>query len=182
LIAVGQAINSLQKGDLDSARVQIQRLPAGKDRSFLSFAMAKRIVEKGDVQGGRIAINSGLADARRTDGSVKASLLLMGSELTCGIDFPAGLSILSEALNVINGFDSNLDEPLRFDRFVRVRLGSQSATFSTDVSGFKLGSVRGAFKAPISRDPNGVLTLILHLKNEYMRSSALLAFMSELTS
>lgn len=182
VIPVGQAINSLQTGDLDAARVQIQRLPEGKERSFLAFALASRIIEKGDVQGGRIAIDGGLADARRTNGSVKVSLLLMGSELTSALDFPAGLSILSEALNVTDSFDPDLTEPHRFDRFVRVRVGSQSATFSTDVSGFKFGSVTGAFKLPISRDPNRALTLILHLKNEYMRSSALLAFVAELSS
>lgn len=182
VIPVGQAINSLQTGDLDAARVQIQRLPEGKERSFLAFALASRIIENGDVQGGRIAIDGGLADARRTNGSVKVSLLLMGSELTSALDFPAGLSILSEALNVTDSFDPDLTEPHRFDRFVRVRVGSQSATFSTDVSGFKFGSVTGAFKLPISRDPNRALTLILHLKNEYMRSSALLAFVAELSS
>lgn len=182
LIAVGQAIDSLHKDDLESARVQIQRLPAGKERSFLSFAIARRMMDKGDVQGGRIAINNGVADARRTDGSIKASLLLMGSELISTIDFQSGLSILSEAINVINSLDPDLNNPLRFERFVRVKVGSQSATFSTDVNGFKSGSVSGAFKAPISKDPNGALTLILHLKNEYIRSSALLVFVSELTS
>jgi hypothetical protein len=85
-------------------------------------------------------------------------------------------------LNVTNSFDPDLNEPMRLDRFVRVRVGSQSATFSTDVSGFKFGSVSGAFKAPVSRDPNRALTLILHLKNEYMRSLALVAFVTELAS
>jgi len=182
VIPVGQAINSLQTGDLDAARVRIQRLTEGKDRSFLAFALASRMIEKGDLQGGRIAIDGGLADARRTNGSVKASLLLMGSELTTVLDLPAGLSMLSEALNVTNSFDPDLPEPLRLDRFVRVRVGSQSATFSTDVTGFKFGSFSGAFKAPISRDPNRALALILNLKNEYMRSSALLAFVAELAS
>lgn len=182
VIPVGQAINSLQTGDLDAARVLIQRLPEGKDRSFLAFALASRLIEKGDVQSGRMAIDGGLADARRTNGSVKASLLLMASELTFPLDFPAGLSVFSEALNVTNSFDPDLTEPLRLDRYVRVRVGSQSATFSTDVTGFKLGSFSGAFKAPISRAPNRALTLILHLKNEYMRSSALLAFVAELAS
>lgn len=182
VIPVGQAISSLQAGDLAAARVQIQRLPEGKDRSFLAFALASRLIEKGDVQGGRIAIDGGLADARRTNGPVKASLLLMGSELTSALDFPASVSILSEALNVTNSFDPDLTEPLRLDRFVRMRVGSQSATFSTDVSGFKFGTFSGAFKAPVSRDPNRALTLILHLKNEYMRSLALVAFVSELAS
>ena len=182
VIAVGEAINSLQTTDPDAARVRIQKLPEGKERSFLAFALASRMIQNGDLQGGRIAIDSGLADARRTNGPVKASLLLMGSELTSTMDFPAGLSILSEALNVTNGFDPDVTDPLRLDRFVRVRVGSQSATFSTDVSGFKFGSVSGAFKTPISKDPDRALSLILHLKNEYMRSSALLAFVAELAS
>ncbi|HKU72911.1 MAG TPA: hypothetical protein VJR02_03235 [Pyrinomonadaceae bacterium] len=182
VIPVGQAINSLQTGDLDAARLQIQRLTEGKDRSFLGFALASRLIEKGDVQSGRVAIDGGLSDARRTDGSVKASLLLIGSELTSTLDFPAGLRILSEALNVTNSFDPDLMEPLRLDRFVRVRVGSQSATFSTDVTGFKFGSFSGAFKAPISKDPTRALALILHLKNEYMRSSALLVFVAALAS
>ena len=33
----------------------------------------------------------------------------------------------------------------------------------------------------LSKDPDGALTLILQLKNEYVRSSALVAFVSELT-
>jgi len=85
-------------------------------------------------------------------------------------------------LNVTNSFDPDLTEPLQLDRFVRVKVGSQSATFSTDVSGFKIGTFSGAFKAPVSRDPDRALTLILHLKNEYMRSLALVAFVAELTS
>ncbi len=182
LISIGRAINSLQKGDLDSARLQTRRLHPGKERSFLWFAIAARMLDKGDVQNGKIAIDNGLVDARRTDGSVKASLLLLGTELTSGIDFAAGSNLLSEALTVINTFDSDLNEPLRFEKFVRVKVGSQSATFSTDVSGFKSGTVRGAFKVPLSRDPNGAISLILQLKNEYVRSSALLAFVSELTS
>lgn len=181
LVSIGRAISSFQKGDLDSARLQTRRLQAGKERSFLWFAIAARFIDKGDVQNGKIAIGNGLADARRTDGSVKASLLLLGSELTSTIDFSAGTNVFSEALNVINTFDSDLNEPLRFDRFVRVKVGSQSATFSTDITGFKPGTVRGAFKAPVSKDPLGAVSLILQLKNEYVRSSALLAFVSELT-
>jgi len=182
LVPIGQAINSLEKGDLNTARLQTQKLSASKERSFLWFAIAARMIEKGDVQSSRVAIDSGLADARRTDGSVKASLLLLGSELTSNIDFAAGSNILSEALNVINALDSELIDPLRFDRFVRVKAGSQSAIFSTDISGFKSGTVAGAFKVPVRRDPDGVITLILQVKNEYVRSSALLAFVSELTS
>ena len=109
-------------------------------------------------------------------------MLLLGSELMSGIDSTAGANILSEALSIINAFDSNLSEPLRFDRFVRVKVGSQTAIFSTDINGSKTGTVRGAFKVPVSRDPNGAITLILQLKNEYVRSSALLALVYELTS
>ncbi len=182
LIPIGEAINSLAKEDLDAARLQTQKLPTSKERSFLWFAIAARLIEKGDVQSGRVAIDSGLADARRTDGSTKASLLLLGSELTSQIDVAAGSNILSEALNVINALDSELIDPLRFDRFVRVKVGSQSAIFSTDIGGFKSGSVAGALKVPVTRDPDGAITLILQVKNEYVRSSALLAFVSELTS
>jgi hypothetical protein len=182
LIPVGQAINSLAQGDLNAARLQTQKLLASKERSFLWFAIAARLIEKGDVQSGRVAIDSGLADARKTDGSAKASLLLLASELTSRIDFPTGSNILSEALNVINALDSDLSDPLRFDRFVRVKVGSQSATFSTDISGFNSGTVAGAFKVPVTKDPDGAITLILQVKNEYVRSSALLAFVSELTS
>lgn len=181
-IAVGQAIDTLQKGDLNSARLQTQKLATSKERSFLWFAIAARLIEKSDMQSGRIAIDSGLADARRTDGSTKASLLLLGSELTSLIDFPAGSNVLTEALNIINNLDSDLNDPLRFDRFVRVKAGSQSAIFSTDISGFKSGSVAGAFKVPVSKDPDGVLSLVLQLKNEYVRSLALVAFVSELSS
>ena len=181
VISIGRAIDALQKGDLDSARLQTGKLPPAKERSFLSFAIAARMIEKGDLQNGRIAIDSGLVDARRTDGSVKASLLLLGSELTFGLDFAAGSNVLSEALTVIDTLDSELTEPLRFDRFIRVRVGSQSATFSTDVNGSKSGTVRGAFKAPLSKDPNGAITSILQLKNEHVRSLALVAFVSELT-
>jgi len=182
LISIGQAINFLQKGNLDSARLLTQKLPTSKERSFLWFAIGARLIEKNDLQGGRIAIDTGLADARRTNGSVKASLLLLGSELTSQIDSPAGSNVLSEALKVIDSLDSEVNDPLRFDRFVRIRVGSQSATFSTDVSGFKTGTVAGAFKVPVSKDPDGAITLILQLKNEYVRSLALLAFVSELTS
>ena len=181
-IAVGQAIDTLQKGDLNSARLQTQKLPTSKERGFLWFAIAARLIEKGDMQSARIAIDSGLADARRTDGSAKASLLLLGSELTSLIDFPAGANVLTEALNIINSLDSDLNDPLRFDRFVRIKAGSQSAIFSTDISGFKSGTVTGAFKVPVSKDPDGVLSLILQLKNEYVRSLALVAFVSELSS
>ena len=182
LIAIGQAINSLKKGDLDSARLQTRKLAQGRERGFLWFAIAGRMIEKGDLQTGRMAIDSGIADARQTDGSVKASLLLLGSELMSGIDSTTGANILSEALTIINGFDSDLSEPLRFDRFVRVRVGSQTAIFSTEVNGSKTGTVRGAFRVPVARDPTSAITLILQLKNEYVRSSALLALVSELTS
>lgn len=182
LISIGQAIDSFKKGDLESAHLQTRKLAQCKERSFLWFAIAGRMIEKGELQSGRMAIDSGLADARRTDGSVKASLLLLGSELMSGIDSATGANILSEALTIINAFDSDLSEPLRFDRFVRVRVGSQTAIFSTDVNGSKTGTVRGAFKVPVSRDPNSAITLILQLKNEHMRSSALLVLVSELTS
>jgi hypothetical protein len=39
--------------------------------------------------------------------------------------------------------------------------------------------MNGALKVPLSKDPNGVVTLILQLKNEYVRSLALLAFVAE---
>jgi hypothetical protein len=182
LISIGEAINSLQKGDINTARLQTQRLPPSKERSYLWLAIAARLIEKSDVQAGRIAIDSGLADARKTEGSSRVFLLLSGSELTFRIDFAAGLNILSEALNVINALDSDSSDPLRFDRFVRLKIGSQTATFPTDINNFKAGTVVGAFKVPLSKDPDGTINLILQLKNEYVRSSAIIAFASELTS
>lgn len=182
LIPIGKAINSLKKGDLESARLQTRELVQGKERGFLWFAIAARMIEKGDLQSGRMAIDGGLADARRTDGSTRASLLLLGSELMSGIDPASGARILSEAVTIINTFDSNLSDPLRFERFVRIRVGSQTAIFSTDVNGAKTGTVRGALNVPVSRDPNGAISLILQLRNEYVRSSALLALVSQLTS
>ena len=182
IVAIGRAVDSFRRDDLNSAQLLTRKLSSIKERSFLWFAIAARMIEKGDLQNGRMAMESGLVDARRTEGSVKASLLLLGSELTYRIDFAAGSNILSEALKVINAFDSEQDEPLRFDRFVRVKVGAQSATFSTDLSGFKSGTVSGAFKVPVSKDPNGTLTLILQLKNEYVRSSALVVFALELTA
>jgi hypothetical protein len=182
LISVGQATDSLQKNALDSARLQTERLPASKERSFLWFAIGNRLIENGDQQGGRVAINNGVADARKTEGSVRASLLLLGTELISSFDSVGGLSLFSETLIVINHLDVASDEPLRFERFVRVRVGAQSATFSTDISGAKSGTLRGALKIPVSYDPNGAFTLILQFKNEYIRSSALIAFVTELTS
>ena len=181
VISIGRAINSLQKADLDAARLQTRNLQPGKERSFLWFAIAARLFDKGDVQNGKVAVDNGLIDARKTEGSVRASLLLLGTELTSRINVAAGSTVLSEALAVINNFDSDLNEPLRFDRFVRVRMGSQAATFATSVSGFKTGTVRGALKVPLATNPNGAVSLILQMKNEYVRSSALLAFVSELS-
>lgn len=181
LIPIGQAINLLKTGELDSARSQTRKLVQSKERGFLWFAIAARMIERGDLQSARNAIDSGLADARHTTGSVKASLLLLGSELMSDVDSAAGANVLSEALTIINA-DADLNEPLRFDRFVKVKVGSQTAIFSTDVSGARIGTVRGALTVPVSRDPNGAITLILQLKNEYVRSSALLALVSQLTS
>jgi hypothetical protein len=62
---------------------------------------------------------------------------------------------------------------------VRIKVGSQSATFLTDIKGAKAATMKGAIKVPLSKDPDGVITLILQLKNEYARSSALLAFVAE---
>jgi hypothetical protein len=182
LVATGQAIHSLHNGDLDAALLQTRRLSYGKDRGFLWFAIAQRTIQKGDLPGGRIALDSGLADARRADGSIKASLLLLGSELASGIDLDAGSNLLSEALSVTNNFDSDLADPLRFDCFARIRVGLQSVLFSTNISGCQTGTLKGAIRLPATRDPSATMTLILQLKNEHVRSLALLAFVTALTS
>ena len=62
---------------------------------------------------------------------------------------------------------------------MRIKVGSQSATFLTDIKGAKPPSMKGALKVPLSKDPDSVVTLILQLKNEYARSSALLAFVAQ---
>jgi hypothetical protein len=182
VISIRQAIQSLQVGDINSARLQAKNLPQCKERSFLWLAIAARMIEKGSVINAKSAIELGLIDARTTSAPNRASLLLLATELTSSIDFPSSLYILSEALTVMNSLDAGLNNPLRFDRFVRVRVGSQSATFSTDINGAKSGTIKGALKAPVAKDPNGAITLILQLKNDYLRSSALLAFVTQLTT
>jgi hypothetical protein len=182
VISVGAALESFRNGDLDSAQRLTSKLSTSKEKSFLWFAIAGRLIDKGDLQSGKIAIDSALADARRTEGSTKASLLILGSELVYRIDFVTGASVLNEALKVINALDSDQDEPLKFDRFVRVKVGAQSATFSTEISGFKPGTISGALKAPVTRDPSGTLRLIFQMRNEFVRSAAMLAFATEMGS
>jgi hypothetical protein len=179
IISIRQAITSLQAGDLDSARSQARKLPQDEQRAFLWLTIGAKLIEKRSFNSARPAIESGLADARKTEGAAKASLLLLGSELLSTVDFPGSTFILAEAVEAINSLGPEVSDPLRLNRFVRIKVGSQSATFLTDIKGAKAASINGAIKVPLSKDPDGVVTLILQLKNEYARSSALLAFVAE---
>ena len=179
VISVRQAINSLQAGEIDSARSQARKLPQDEQRAFLWLAIAAKLIEKRSFNSARSAIESGLADARKTEGAAKASLLLLGSELLSMVDFPGSTFVLAEAAEAINSLGPEVTDPLRLNRFVRIKVGSQSATFLTNIKGAKAASMNGAIKVPLSKDPDGVVTLILQLKNEYARSSALLAFVAE---
>jgi hypothetical protein len=179
VISLREAINSLQDGDLDSARLYGRKLPQDEQRAFLWLAIGAKLIEKGSLSNAKSAVESGLADARKTEGTAKASLLLLGSELLSTIDFPGSTLILAEAVGAINSLDTEVSDPLRLDRFVRIKVGSQSATFMTHIKGTKAATLKGAIKVPLSKDPDGVITLILQLKNEYARSSALLAFVAE---
>lgn len=179
VISIREAINSLQAGDIDSARLQARKLPPDEQRAFLWLAIGAKLIEKRSFSSARSAIESGLADARKTEGTAKASLLLLGSELLSTVDFHGGTFILAEAVGAINSLDPEVTDPLRLNRFVRIKVGSQSATFMTDIKGAKAATMKGAIKVPLSKDPDGVITLILQLKNEYARSSALLAFVAE---
>jgi len=179
VISIRQAISSLQAGDLDSARSQARKLPQDEQRAFLWLAIGAKLIEKRSFNSARSAIEAGLADARKTEGAARASLLLLGSELLSTVDFPGSTFVLSEAVETMNSLGPEVTDPLRLNRFVRIRVGSQSATFMTDIKGAKAASMNGALKVPLSKDPDGVVTLILQLKNEYARSSALLAFVAE---
>jgi hypothetical protein len=179
IISIRQAINSLQAGDIDSARFQARKLPSDEQRAFLWLAIGAKLIEKRNPGDARSAIESGLADARTTEGAAKASLLLLGSELLSTVDFQGSTFILAEAIRAINSLDPEVTDPLKLNRFVRIKVGSQSATFMTDIKGAKAATMKGALKVPLSKDPDGVITLILQLKNEYARSSALLAFVAE---
>lgn len=179
VISIRQAINSLQAGEIDSAQSQARKLPQDEQRAFLWLAIGAKLIEKRSFSSARSAIESGLADARKTEGAAKASLLLLGSELLSTVDFPGSTFILAEAVEAINSLGPEVTDPLRLNRFVRIKVGSQSATFLTNIKGAKAASMNGAIKVPLSKDPDGVVTLILQLKNEYARSSALLAFVAE---
>ncbi len=179
VISTRQAINSLQAGEIDSAQSQARKLPKDEQRAFLWLAIGAKLVEKRSFSSARSAIESGLSDARKTEGAARASLLLLGSELLSTIDFPGSTFILAEAVEAINSLGPEVTDPLRLNRFVRIKVGSQSATFLTNIKGAKAASMNGAIKVPLSKDPDGVVTLILQLKNEYARSSALLAFVAE---
>ena len=179
IISIRQAIASVQAGNLDSARLEARKLPQDEQRAFLWLTIGAKLIEKRSFNSARPAIESGLADARKTEGAAKASLLLLGSELLSKVDFPGSTFILAEAVEAINSLGPEVSDPLRLNRFVRIKVGSQSATFLTDIKGAKAASMNGAIKVPLSKDPDGVVTLILQLKNEYARSSALLAFVAE---
>ena len=179
VISIRQAINSLQAGEMDSARSQARKLPQDEQRASLWLAIGAKLIEKRSFSSARSAIESGLADARKTEGAAKASLLLLGSELLSTVDFPGSTFILAEAVEAINSLGPEVTDPLRLNRFVRIKVGTQSATFLTDIKSAKAASMNGAIKVPLSKDPDGVVTLILQLKNEYARSSALLAFVAE---
>jgi hypothetical protein len=179
VISIRQAITSLQAGDIDSARLQAAKLPPDEQRAFLWLAIGAKLIEKLSLSDARSAIESGLNDARKMQGATKASLLLLGSELLSTLDFQGGTFVLAEAVRAINSLDPEVTDPLRLNRFVRIKVGSQSATFLTDIKGAKDATMKGAIKIPLAKDPDGVVTLILQLKNEYARSSALLAFVAE---
>ena len=182
VISIRQAINSLQAGDIDGARLQARKLPQDEQRAFLWLAIAARLIESRDLSDARAAVESGLADARKTEGTARASLLLLASELLSTVDFPGSSYILAEGVGAINSLEPEVTDPLRLNRFVRITVGSQSATFLTDIKGAKAATMHGAIKVPLSKDPDGVITLILQLKHEYARSSALLAFVAECAS
>ena len=149
VISLRQAINSLQAGDFDSARLQARKLPQDEQRAFLWLAIGARLTERRDLSDARAAIESGLADARKTEGTARASLLLLASELLSTVDFPGSSYILAEAAGAINSLDPEVTDPLRLNRFVRIKVGSQSATFMTDIKGAKAASMNGAIKAPL---------------------------------
>lgn len=179
VVSLREAIKSLQAGDVDSARLQARKLPPDEQRAFLWLAIGTKFIEQRSLGNARSAIESGLADARKTEGAAKAALLLLGSELLSTVDFQGSTFILAEAVGAINSLDPGVTDPLRLNRFVRIKVGSQSATFLTDINGAKAATMKGAIKVPLSRDPDSVITLILQMKNEYARSSALLAFVAE---
>jgi hypothetical protein len=179
VISIREAINSLQAGEIDSARSQARKLPPDEQRAFLWLAIGAKLIEKRGFNAARSAIEAGLADTRKTEGTARASLLLLGSELLSRVDFPGSIFVLAEAVAAINSLDPEVTDPLRLNRFVRIKVGAQSATFLTDIKGAKVASMNGAIKVPLSKDPDGVITLILQLKNEYARSSALVAFVAQ---
>lgn len=179
VISIRQAINALQGGDIESARLQARKLAPDEQRAFLCLAIGAKLIEKRSLSDARFAIEAGLNDARKTEGTARASLLLLGSELLSIVDFQGSTFVLEEAVRAINDLDPEATDPLRLNRFVRIRVGSQTATFLTDIQGAKNATLKGAIKVPLAKDPDGVVTLILQLKNEYARSSALLAFVAE---
>lgn len=179
VISIRQAINALQGGDIESARLQARKLAPDEQRAFLCLAISAKLIEKRSLSDARFAIEAGLNDARKTEGTARASLLLLGSELLSIVDFQGSTFVLEEAVRAINDLDPEATDPLRLNRFVRIRVGSQTATFLTDIQGAKNATLKGAIKVPLAKDPDGVVTLILQLKNEYARSSALLAFVAE---
>lgn len=174
--ALNERMSSLE------TRARITEVIQDEQRAFLWLAIGAKLIEKRSLGGARSAIELGLADARKTKGAVKASLLLLGSDLLSTVDFPGSTFVLAEAAEAINSLGPEVTDPLRLNTFVRIKVGSQSATFLTNIKGAKAASMNGAIKVPLSRDPDGVVTLILQLKNEYARSSALLAFVAECAS
>ncbi len=178
LISLREAVVAFQSGNLSLATLRARKLTPSPARSFLWFAIARTLIQKKDLPAARAAIDEGLEDARRTDGSTRASLLLLAAELVGKFNSSEGTGVFDEALKALMAIDSNSNDPLRFDRVVRIKMGSQSVIFNTNVKGINPGSLGGAVGPLLARDPEGMPFSLLQLPNEHLRSSAILALAS----
>lgn len=178
LISFRESVVALQTGSVSQAISQARRLTPTPQRSFLWFAIAKVLIEKRDLRGARSAIDAGLDDARRADGSAKASLLLLAVEQVGKIDSDAAQGTFIEVLETLAAIDSDVREPLGFDRSVAIKIGSQVSIFNTNINGINPGTLSGAMKHTLGRDHEGITSSLLGLSNEHLRSSAILALAS----